>query len=104
MFLLPDDGRLDSNGDPLVGRIVACGISRLHTENSPMTSDGFVLRLMPDGDADATYTATGMPTGISELMTPGVSENIFGFAVDPDGNYVICGASGSDFLLARYCK
>ncbi len=63
-------------------------------------ADGFTLRLDADGGLDTTYGSGG----ISDLTTPGdgTSESIFDFAVDPDGNYLICGSRGGDFLVARY--
>ena len=51
--------------------------------------------------------------GISDLTTPGdgFNESIQGCAVDPNGNYVICGVKASvvdptkgDFFLERFCK
>jgi len=90
---LPENDRLRGVFLLADGRIVACG-ETLGAEN-----DGFVLRLTPDGDLDTTY-------GISDFTTPGdgVAEYIRGCAVDPDGNYVICGTKWGDYLLARYCK
>jgi len=69
------------------GRIVACG--------NTYGQDGFVLRLTSGGSEDL----------VSDLTTPGdgVWEAIIDLAVDPDGNYVICGVKNDNFFLARYC-
>ena len=89
------------------GRIVACG------ETSGTASDGFVVRLNLNGTADSSFT--GAVYGVSGISDPSDDINVvLDCAVDPNGNYVICGgkngersdANGNplgDFFLARYC-
>ena len=50
-------------------------------------------------------TSNGSEDLVSDLTTPndGLWEGIVDLAVDPDGNYVICGEKDGDYFLARYC-
>jgi uncharacterized delta-60 repeat protein len=80
------------------GKIVVAGFRY----NVPVVDDTFaVVRYNSDGSLDPTFNGTG-------IITTAINDRALGFsvAIQPDGNIVVAGASGTggdfDFAVARY--
>jgi uncharacterized delta-60 repeat protein len=79
------------------GRILVAGFTRTGVAED----DVAVARFDPDGDLDRSFNYAGATAGTWVLPSPTETQHANAVAIQPDGNIVVAGYAGSEYLVVR---